>query len=149
MPQYPFVRYQTLDIERDPSEQGFAPHQFDLVLAANVLHATRDLEQTLRHIRQLLAPGGWLLLLEGLRPLAWVDLTFGLLEGWWRFADAVRSDYPLLNEQQWRRLLESQAFTEPTVIAPPAADAEAVLVGTRPGGGGRDQRARLPWPEAG
>ena len=43
---YPFVRYQTLDIEQDPVEQGFAPHQFDLVLAANVLHATRDLKET-------------------------------------------------------------------------------------------------------
>ncbi len=130
--QYPFVRYQTLDIERDPGEQGLPPHQFDLVLAANVLHATRDLEQTLRHIRQLLAPDGWLLLFEGLRPLAWVDLTFGLLEGWWRFDDAVRSDYPLLNEEQWRRLLEAQAFTDLTVMAPPAADAGAVLVARGP-----------------
>ena len=129
---YPFVRYQTLDIEQDPVEQGFAPHQFDLVLAANVLHATRDLEESLGHIRQLLAPSGMLVLLEGLRPLAWVDLTFGLLEGWWRFDDAVRSDYPLLNEPQWRGLLESQGFSEATVIAPGAAAAEAVLLARGP-----------------
>ena len=37
---YPFVRYQLLDIERDPLEQGFGLHQFDVILAANVLHAT-------------------------------------------------------------------------------------------------------------
>ena len=49
---YPFLKYQVLDIERDPAAQGFAPHQYDLVLAANVLHATRDLEQTLTHARR-------------------------------------------------------------------------------------------------
>jgi SAM-dependent methyltransferase len=37
---YPFVRYQPLDIEREPAAQGFQPYQADLVVAANVLHAT-------------------------------------------------------------------------------------------------------------
>jgi len=79
---YPFVRYQLLDIERDPLEQGFALHQFDVILAANVLHATRDLRRTLHHVQELLAPGGLMVLLENTRAQRWVDLTFGLTEGW-------------------------------------------------------------------
>src|SRR5262249_31551384 len=39
------LRYQILDIERDPETQGFAPGRYDIVLAANVLHATADVRQ--------------------------------------------------------------------------------------------------------
>ena len=34
-----YVQYQTLDIERDPEEQDFSPGRYDIVIAANVLHA--------------------------------------------------------------------------------------------------------------
>src|SRR5205807_8276277 len=40
---YPFLEYRVLDIEKDPSAQGYAPHEFDLIVAAEVLHATADL----------------------------------------------------------------------------------------------------------
>ena len=36
------VEFKVLDIEAEPAEQGFEPHAYDLVIAANVLHATRD-----------------------------------------------------------------------------------------------------------
>ncbi len=39
---------------------GLCRHGYDVVVAANVLHATRDLDATLRHVRALLAPGGLL-----------------------------------------------------------------------------------------
>src|SRR5262249_25439516 len=54
------LRCRTLDIERDPGEQGFPSAGFDLIVAVNVLHATRDLRQSLRHVRGLIAPGGML-----------------------------------------------------------------------------------------
>src|SRR5205085_5444328 len=87
MADYPFVDYRILDIERAPDAQGFDSDGFDLVIAANVLHATRDLGETLANVRRLVRPGGELLLLEGTRPQRWIDLTFGLTDGWWRFAD--------------------------------------------------------------
>ena len=129
---YPFLEYRVLDIERDPLAQGFAPQRYDLVVAANVLHATRDLEQTLAHVRPLLAPGGLLILLEGLERQAWLDLTFGLLEGWWRFADALRPDYALVDGDAWSRLLTQQGFTEPTAVAPAGITQQAVILARRP-----------------
>ncbi|MCB0182694.1 MAG: polyketide synthase dehydratase domain-containing protein, partial [Caldilineaceae bacterium] len=72
---YDFVHYRTLDIEQEPTRQGFTPHQYDVVIAANVLHATADLATTLRNIHQLLAPNGLLLLLEGTTRSRWIDLT--------------------------------------------------------------------------
>ena len=116
--QYPFVRYQVLDIEQSPIEQGFVGGQFDLVVAANVLHATRDLRQSLHHAQQLLAPGGLLLLLEGVTALRWVDLIFGLTDGWWRFADhAVRRAHPLISAARWCELLEESGFDAAAPLA--------------------------------
>jgi microcystin synthetase protein McyG len=118
---YPFVRYALLDIERDPGAQGFPPHRFDLVVAANVLHATADLRQVLGHVRQLLAPEGLLLLLEGTGPQGWLDLIFGMTEGWWKFADHdLRARHPLLAQDQWLALLTQCGFSHS--VALPRAD---------------------------
>ena len=62
--EYGFMRYQPLDIEQSPLQQGFGAYQTDLIIASNVLHATQDLSATLRHARLLLQPGGRLVLFE-------------------------------------------------------------------------------------
>ena len=105
-------RCRTLDIERDPAGQGFDRHGYDVVLAANVLHATRELAETLEHCRRLLAPSGLLALVEGTKPQGWLDLTFGLLPGWWRFADAVRTDAALVGPEVWTRVLAEAGYAE-------------------------------------
>ena len=69
---YSGVEYRVLDIERDPALQGIEPASFDLVIAANVLHATQDLRTSLKHIQSLLAPGGKLVILESTRPVRWL-----------------------------------------------------------------------------
>ena len=108
---YPFIRYATLDIEKDPSAQGFDAQAYDIVVASNVLHATADLSATLRHVHGLLAPGGLLLLLEGSAPQRWIDLVFGMTDGWWRFTDrALRPSHPLLSEARWVACLEAAGF---------------------------------------
>ena len=112
---YPLT-FGVLDIERDPVEQGFAAHGFDLVIAAQVLHATRDLSESLDHSRRLLAPSGALVLLEGLQRQAWLDLTFGLLDGWWRFADAWRRDGALIDAALWTQALAGSGFGEAEVL---------------------------------
>jgi SAM-dependent methyltransferase len=108
---FPFVHYQPLNIEQEPAAQGFQPYQADLVVAANVLHATRDLGQTLAHVRQLLQPGGQLVLLEATERRRWLDLTFGLTDGWWRYADE-RQGHPLLSAEGWRQQLSAHGFVE-------------------------------------
>ena len=122
---YPFVRYGTLDIERPPEEQGFTLKSFDLLIASNVLHATSDLSRALDHVRALLAPGGQLLCLEGLRPRRWIDLSFGLTSEWWSFSDGdLRNEYPLLPAADWRRLLTGKGFSEP-VFTPEGLEPDA------------------------
>ncbi|MDM8548419.1 SDR family NAD(P)-dependent oxidoreductase [Desulfobacterales bacterium HSG2] len=127
---YPFVRYNRLDIERSPSAQGFSPGRYDLIIAANVLHATRDLRQSLRHVRRLLAPGGMFILREGIAPERWLDITFGMLEGWWRFSDRdIRPSYPLVSSSEWRGLLSECGFGEPVILSPEERHGDTALTG--------------------
>jgi len=124
-----------LDIERDPVGQGVEGHSFDMVVAANVLHATADLAVTLRYAVSLLAPGGALVLLEGTAPRRWIDLVFGLTEGWWRFTDTDRRhDYALLPGEGWRQVLTEAGLSDIEVIEPPGDRlfAQAVIVARAP-----------------
>ena len=112
-----WMEYGVLDIEKDPIAQGFEPNRFDIVLAANCLHATRDMHVTLNHVRMLLAPGGIMLLLEGTRPRRWIDLIFGLTEGWWLFEDKERRpSHPLLDAAAWKTLAADSGFAEAAVF---------------------------------
>ena len=110
------ITYRPLDIERDPVAQGFDAYGYDLIIASNVLHATRYLEETLAHCRALLAPSGHLVALENLRGLGWMDLTFGQLDGWWRFADAYRPHHALAGPTVWRRALGDAGFDSAAVL---------------------------------
>ena len=126
------LAYRVLDIERDPVGQGFEAHGYDLVIAANVLHATRDLGEALAHCRALLAPSGVLVALEGLRRQGWLDVTFGLLDGWWRYADEYRTGGALVGEGVWRRALEESGYGEVSVLSSGADAAQGVIVARGP-----------------
>lgn len=124
---YPFVDYGLLDIEQNPQAQGYKPHGFDVIVAANVLHATRNLGETLQHVRSLLAPGGVLLIWEVTHPQSWLDITFGLFEGWQRHEDDYRQDNPLLSPEQWKNVLLTHGFEE--VVAFPEVSSAAEVLG--------------------
>ena len=112
------VEYRMLDIERDPREQGFELHTYHLLLAANVLHATRDLGQSLENCRRLLAPAGMLVALEATQAERWLDLTFGLLPGWWRFDDHYRTDHALVGTPVWVRALADAGYRDAGFLEP-------------------------------
>ncbi|MBK9371592.1 MAG: SDR family NAD(P)-dependent oxidoreductase [Deltaproteobacteria bacterium] len=110
----------TLDVERPPQEQGFALESVDLVVAANVLHATSDVGAAVEHAAALLRPGGWLAINEATANHALGTLTFGLLPGWWRANDRHRrlEGAPLLSVESWRALLAERGFIDVTVLGP-------------------------------
>ena len=123
----PFLRYSLLDIEKDAHAQGYGSHQFDIVIAANVLHATRDLRATLQNVRSLLSPTGIFILFEATQHQPWFDVTTGLIEGWQSFGDDLRTDSPLLSVSQWLQNLEAEGFTD--VAALPEASSPAEILG--------------------
>ena len=79
----------TLDIERDPIDQGFEEASYDLIIASNVIHATSYLENTMANVRKLLKPGGKLALIEITRLTPPLMITMGLLPGWWKGGNSI------------------------------------------------------------
>ena len=109
---YPFAEFKTLDIERDAQVQEHGAAEFDVVIGANVLHATRNLRHTIRNAKRLLKTNGWLVLNEVTEVQDFTTLTFGLLDGWWLFDDPeIRlPGAPLLSPSLWDRLLKEEGF---------------------------------------
>ena len=104
--------YRTLDIENDPCTQGYPDESFDLIVASNVLHATKRLSDTMRNVRRLLRPGGYLDMMEitDNGPIR-SGFVFGSLPGWWFGADDGRVLSPLISCAEWDSLLRKTGFS--------------------------------------
>lgn len=109
--QHPFVHYDLYNIDLDPQAQGFALHDFDVIVAANTLHDAKHLPQASTLLRKLLKPGGQLLLIEGTGNTPWQWVTVGYLEGVEEYRDdRARSRTPVLDTGRWVRTLEGAGF---------------------------------------
>jgi acyl transferase domain-containing protein/SAM-dependent methyltransferase/acyl carrier protein len=110
-----YMKFGLLDISKDPVQQGYDPHSFDIVLGYNVVHATPNLEATTRNLAKLLLPDGLLFLVETVKSRRWIDMIWGLAEGWWYFEDLnLRNHSPLLTLGEWEDLLKRQGFMSVT-----------------------------------
>ncbi|KAI0180358.1 hypothetical protein GGR52DRAFT_587920 [Hypoxylon sp. FL1284] len=104
--------FKTLDIEQDPSAQGFERGKYDMVVAAAVLHATATIRETLRNARSLLKPGGYLVMVEPTNKWSTVsDSVWGTLHGWWRGTEDDRQQGPLYSRYEWDACLKDSGFT--------------------------------------
>ncbi|MCJ1405286.1 hypothetical protein MMC11_008513 [Xylographa trunciseda] len=106
------VTFTTLDIEQDPLNQGYEAEYYDVVVAANVLHATANLDNTFHNARKLLKPGGKLLLCElcNSEPMR-MGFIFGLLPGWWLGVEDNRKWGPQISVQDWNDVLSRNQFS--------------------------------------
>ncbi|MGW7449998.1 SDR family NAD(P)-dependent oxidoreductase [Streptomyces sp. NPDC054787] len=144
-----FVHYRCLDLDADPLAQGFTPASYDLVIAANVLHATRDLRRTLHRVADLLADGGQLLAVESHNPAALAPV-FGLLDSYWNAEDTdLRPDGPLLARDAWPGLLHACGYTgtvQTGDTAQPGSDDYSVLLTARAPRTARTAGSPAPCP---
>lgn len=104
------MEFRILDADADPIEQGFEPGSYDVVVGANVLHATRNIDVTMSRVRKLLKPGGSLVLLDIEPRGAAVGLIGGGLTGWWAPEEDFRIDGPLLFRNQWDEVLSRTGY---------------------------------------
>lgn len=108
---YPNLLFRKLDIEQAVTDQGFTQASYDVIVAANVLHATKDLGATLQSVQQLLRPGGKLILFEiTASDLGRSGFIMGLLPGWWLSSEAYRSRGPCVPPSTWNNLLQNGGF---------------------------------------
>lgn len=98
--------FKVLDVEAEPQDSLLRSQ--DVIIATNVIHATKVLKESCVNIRKMLDKHGILCLLELTRNLYWFDLVFGLLDGWWRFADSRK--HAIADAECWERNLKEAEF---------------------------------------
>lgn len=90
--------FQTLNTEVDPPTE--MKGRYDLAISTNCVHATRDKANSIRNIKNLLNPEGFMILSEVTEIIDWYDIVYGLLDGWWLADD---DSYPLQSPESWMR----------------------------------------------
>lgn len=105
---YRDVNYSVLDIEHNPLENGYEP-VYDVVLACEAIHATESMDRTLTNCRNLLKPGGIMVLVETTRMRVLLGLLYGTLTGYWQ-SDG-RTEGPFMSLETWQRRLCETGFS--------------------------------------
>ncbi|MGW7469824.1 amino acid adenylation domain-containing protein [Streptomyces xantholiticus] len=120
---HPWVRYGLFDLNRDHRAQGFGPNSFDVILLANVLHNSVHAGRVLERLRELLAPGGWLVFIEATRDAYHVMTSMEFNAGLTGFEDERKeTGHTFFGRDQWLRLLH-EAGAEVAVCLPDEDDA--------------------------
>ena len=102
--EYP-IKFQRLDIEKDPAEQGFEAGSYDIVLAFNCLHVTSSIRTTLKNARSLLRADGRLVLIEIVNAQPYHHISYGTLPGYWKGSTDGRPNGPFMPVDQWKLCL--------------------------------------------
>ncbi|HVI45850.1 MAG TPA: SDR family NAD(P)-dependent oxidoreductase [Chitinophaga sp.] len=109
---YPFARFVQLLPDEDPGSQGFTAGYYDLIICTQVLHSTRYIRQSLEYMRQLLKPGGCIVITETVTVREFHYYTDALEEAWWRNEDKEHriGNSALLSAAGWEKILEQSGF---------------------------------------
>ncbi|MGD6960810.1 SDR family NAD(P)-dependent oxidoreductase [Fictibacillus phosphorivorans] len=104
---YSFSDYKVLNIEKDPVLQGYDSESIDIILATNVIHATKSISRAVSNVNKLLKPKGLFFLNEVTKLSEFATLTFGMTTGWWLYEDldARIPNSPLLSVDKWNKEL--------------------------------------------
>ncbi|WP_044283307.1 SDR family NAD(P)-dependent oxidoreductase [Candidatus Endolissoclinum faulkneri] len=113
-PGRPWFKTGLLDISREPEKSLCGV--FNVVVGANVIHATPSIADSLSHAKKLLTAGGTLVLYEMMALHDFVTVTFGLLDGWWVANDMRLPHSPLLDVNLWRKAITEAGFEDITVL---------------------------------
>lgn len=113
------MSFKTLNIEQEPIAQGYEQHSYDIIVASNVLNATASLQETLKNTRQLLKPGGYLVLLEVTDndPIRFTTIMGGL-PSWWLGVHDGRKYAPTTTSGVWHMALREAGFGGIDAITP-------------------------------
>jgi pyochelin synthetase len=118
--EYPWVAYRTFDLNENYRAQELRPNSFEVIVAANVLHYAEHIGEALARLRELLAPGGWLVFVEATHDTHWIMASMELMETEGDFQDLRRGrDQTFLGREQWTELL-AQAGADTTLCLPGA-----------------------------
>ncbi|KAI1378438.1 hypothetical protein F4677DRAFT_466143 [Hypoxylon crocopeplum] len=139
---YPFMKFRAHDIEKAPADDLIGTQH--IVVASNAVHATHSLRESGKNIRKALRPDGFLMMLEMTGTLYWVDMIFGLFEGWWFFDDG--RTHAVTHELRWKKELQAVGYghIDWTDGARPENKCEKLIIAMASG----ERCERLPIPSS-
>lgn len=112
------LEWETLDIDTAWDGQGIGRGEFDLVYGVNVMHVAKDILFTLDQARQTLAPRGWCVCGECIRPYpdqpVYAELMFQILDSFTDVAidPSIRPQPGFLTADQWRQAFVRSGFAD-------------------------------------
>jgi 3-oxoacyl-(acyl-carrier-protein) synthase/acyl carrier protein/2-polyprenyl-3-methyl-5-hydroxy-6-metoxy-1,4-benzoquinol methylase len=125
--EYPFVCYRVLDIFSESNENP--DEKYDIIIATNVIHATADLNVSLKNICNRLKKDGIFILNEITTIQNFATVVFGLTDGWWLYRDAYRiENSPLVTEDNWKKLMENNGMS---FVGKYGDDGQQVMIATK------------------
>lgn len=107
------MEYKVFDVSKSPFDQGFEKKTgdyYDLIFAANVVHATPCIKESLRNMASLLKPDGMLVLTELCAMTRSPNYPFGHLAGWWLGEEDGRPEQPYISVERWDEELKAAGF---------------------------------------
>ncbi|OCL13142.1 non-reducing polyketide synthase 1 [Glonium stellatum] len=124
--QYSFMNFKVFDIEKPPTAEML--HSQHIIIATNCVHATHSLVDSTKNIHDVLRHDGFLMMLEMTETLPWVDLIFGLIEGWWLFNDGRQ--HALAHPSVWEKTLQQVGYghVDWTEGNRPEADVQRIII---------------------
>ncbi|MEU3502401.1 amino acid adenylation domain-containing protein [Streptomyces hundungensis] len=127
---FPWVTYQLFDMNEEYRPQGIEPNSLDVILCGNVMHYSRDASVVLDRMREMLAPGGWLIFIETTRDnyqiLTSMEFLFDATAG--DFEDVRKgADQTFVTRDQWLELIAGAGGE--TVVCLPGTDDPLSTIG--------------------
>jgi NADPH:quinone reductase-like Zn-dependent oxidoreductase/ubiquinone/menaquinone biosynthesis C-methylase UbiE len=104
------LSFRTLDVEQDPSAQGFEAGTYDLVIATQAFNRTKSVDEVMANVRKLLKVGGTLIMIERTHDQPDFRMTFGLLSEQCLDDEEYRLLTPSLTTDTWNDVLQKNGF---------------------------------------
>ncbi len=128
---FPFVEFKVLDIQESLERQGFSKNQYDVVIAGNAMYAAGSAGQAATAVKDLLAPGGILLMSEVTAP----DLLLTLLCSSWMGQaedEELRQVSPFISDDGWTGILNDSGFGDIGLSGAAAWDGQHIFFARAP-----------------
>ncbi|XP_038076091.1 hybrid PKS-NRPS synthetase pynA-like [Patiria miniata] len=119
---YSFIEYKQLDIKKNAKEQDLVANSFDIVICVNALHATNNIQQSARNVRNLVSPDGLMFIIENTKMHFLADF----------FSLAAEEEHHLLSRKDWVDTMISVGLQDIVSASSPQEFFHSVFAGRKP-----------------
>ena len=105
--EYDWIKYKIFDINEDFYKQGLDAFSFDLILCANVLHNSRNIDFVIKNLKNLLVDSGTLIILEETKMSYMLLTSMEFKDGLIGFEDERKeSEQTFFSKKQWEDIID-------------------------------------------